>query len=195
MPDLASTPPFDFTLATPERVRAGVEDAIAHCEAILDAVARIEGERTFANTLQPLDDVANLLALASGEHGFLTYVSADAALRDAALEAEQRLDTYGTAIGFREDIAAAVRAYAATDEARRLEGLAARFLAHTQRDHRRNGFDLDAERRARVRERKERLVRLGVEFRRNIDEYEDALLLRLEELRGLPNGYIDRLEM
>ncbi|TAK77452.1 MAG: hypothetical protein EPO16_05435 [Dehalococcoidia bacterium] len=98
-------------------------------------------------------------------------------------------------MGFREDIAAAVRAYAATDEARALEGVAARFLAHTQRDHRRNGFDLDAERRARVRDRKERLVRLGVEFRRNIDEYEDALLLRREELRGLPDAYIDRLEV
>ena len=41
---------------------------------------------------------------------------------------------------------------------------------------------------------KERLVTLGVEFRRNIDEYEDALLLRLEELRGLPNTYIDTLQ-
>lgn len=195
MTDLASTPPppFDFTLATPERVRAGVEAAIARCEAILGGVARVEGTRTFADTLQPLDEAANVLALASGEHGFLTYVSADAALREAALEAEQRLDTYGTSIGFREEIAAAVRAYAETAEARALDGVAARLLAHTQRDHRRNGFDLDLERRARVRALKERLVRLGVEFRRNIDEFEDALLLRREELRGLPESYIGRL--
>ncbi len=192
--DLASTPPFDFTLATPERIRAGTEEAIARCDAILDGVARIEGARTFANTVAPLDEVASLLALASGEHGFLTYVAADATLRDVALEAEQRLDTYGTTVGFREDIAAAVRAYAATDEARALEGVDARLLAHTLRDTRRNGFDLDAPRRGRVQTLKERLVRLGVEFRRNIDEFEDALLLQLEDLRGLPNTYIDRLQ-
>ena len=193
-PTPASTPPFDFTLATPERVRAGVEAAIARCEAILDGVARVEGKRTFADTLQPLDEVANLLALASGEHGFLTYVSADTALREAALEAEQRLDTYGTSIGFREEIAAAVRAYAETAEARALDGVPARLLAHTQRDHRRNGFALDAERRARVQALKERLVGLGIEFRRNIDEYEDALLLPREGLRGLPDSYIERLQ-
>lgn len=195
MTDPAIAPPFDFTLATPDRIRAGAQAAIERCEALLDDVARVEGARTFANTLQPLDEVANLLALASGEHGFLTYVSTDPALRDAALEAEQRLDTYGTSIGFREAIAAAVRAYAETAEARGLEGAAARLLAHIQRDHRRNGFDLDAQRRARVQTLKERLVRLGVEFRRNIDEYQDALLLRREELRGLPESYIGRLEI
>jgi len=186
--------PFDFTLATPERIRAAAEDAVARCEAILASVAGVVGERTFANTLQPLDEVANILALASGEHGFLTYVSPDAAMREAALAAEQRLDTYGTSVGFREEVAAAVRAYAATEEARGLDGARARFLAHTQRDHRRNGFDLDAATRARVQERKERLVRLGVEFRRHIDEYEDFLLLRREELRGLPESYIGRLQ-
>ena len=192
--DLASTPPFDFTLATPERIRAGTEEAIARCDAILDGVARIQGVRTFANTIAPLDEVASLLALASGEHGFLTYVAADATLRDVALEAEQRLDTYGTTVGSREDIAAAVRAYAATEAARRLDGVDARLLAHTLRDTWRNGLDLDAARRGRVQTLKERLVRLGVEFRRNIDEFEDALLLRLEDLRGLPNTYIDRLQ-
>ena len=192
---LSTTPPFDFTLATPERIRAGVEAAIARCEALLDGVASVEGVRTFADTLQPLDEVANTLALASGEHGFLTYVAADPALRDAALEAEQRLDTYGVSAGFREDVAAAVRAFAETAEAQALEGVAARLLAHTQRDHRRNGFDLDAERRARVRTLKERLVHLGIEFRRNIDEYDDALLLRREQLRGLPEAYVERLEV
>ncbi|TAJ20419.1 MAG: hypothetical protein EPO65_03835 [Dehalococcoidia bacterium] len=192
--DLASTPPFDFTLATPERIRAGAEAAVARCEAILAGVAHVEGVRTFANTVLPLDDVGATLALASGEHGFLTYVASDAALRDAALEAEQRLDTYGTSVGFREEIAAAVRAFAETDEARGLDGVDARLLAHALRDYRRNGFDLDAERRGRVQALKERLVVLGVEFRRNIDEYEDALLLPREGLRGLPESYIERLQ-
>ena len=195
MTNLSSAPPFDYTLATPERIRAGVETAIARCEAILAGVARVEGVRTFANTLQPLDEVANLLALASGEHGFLTYVAADPALREAALEAEQRLDTYGISIGFREEIAAAVRAFAETAEAQALDGVPAQLLAHRRRDHRRNGFDLDPERRARVRALKERLIHLGIEFRRNIDEYDDALLLRREQLRRLPEAYIERLDV
>ncbi len=187
--------PFDFTLATPERVRAGAEAAVARCEAILARIASVEGERTFANTVAPIDEVAHILALASGEHGFLTYVSTHEALRDAALEAEQRLDTYGTSVGFREDIAAAVRSYAESAEAKALEPVDARLLAFTLRDYRRNGFDLDAERRGRVQALKERLVRLGVEFRRNIDEYEDALLLGREQLRGLPDSYIERLQV
>ncbi|MSQ29237.1 MAG: hypothetical protein EXR68_01950 [Dehalococcoidia bacterium] len=195
MTDFTSTPPFDFSLATPERVRAGAEAAITRCDEILDTVARIEGPRTFTNTMAPLDEVTNALALASGEHGFVSYVSADAGLREAALEVEQRLHTYGTSLGFREDIAAAVRAYAATEEAQALQGIDARLLAHRQRDLRRNGFDFDSTARTKVKALKERLVELGVEFRRNIDEYDDALLLRREELRGLPETYIERLEV
>jgi len=186
--------PFDYGAVAQADLVPAVDAAIARAEEILAAVAAVpDGERTFGNTLQPLDDVANLLGRVGGEHGFLAYVHPDAALREVALECEQRLETFGTSVGFRQELYDAVRAYAETPEAAALEGVPARFLERTLRDFRRNGFELGVAERARVQELKERLVTLGTRFRRNIDEYEDALLLTREQLRGMPDAYIDRL--
>ncbi|MEX2446270.1 MAG: M3 family metallopeptidase, partial [Dehalococcoidia bacterium] len=187
-------PPFDYATVTADAVREGCDEAVAACDAILDAIVAVpDGGRTFANTLRPLDEVGARLTLASGRFGFLGYVATDDDLRRTALEYEQRLDTYATSIGFREDVHAAVAAYAATDEARALEGVDARLLDRVLRDYRRNGFGLPPDRRGRVQELKERLVAIGVEFRRNIDEWDDGLLLTREELDGLPDSYIERL--
>lgn len=186
--------PFDYAAVTEAEIAPATDRAISVCEEILGRVASIkDGKRTFANTMQPLDEVANVLGRAGGRYGFLAYVHPDEALRATALESEQRLETYGTTLGFREDTYRAVRTYAGTPEAAALSGVPARFLERTLRDYRRNGFELSPEARARVRELKERLVDLGTRFRRNIDEYEDALLLSRQQLDGMPDSYIDTL--
>ncbi|MGE3857168.1 MAG: M3 family metallopeptidase, partial [Dehalococcoidia bacterium] len=191
-----ATPPFfDYTTATPDSVRAGGEAAIERVEGILDGIVGVSaGARTFANTVLPLDEVRATLALAGGQHGFLANVAPDDALREEARAVEQRLDTYASSIGFRADLFAAVRDYSQTDEAAALGPLQARYLAHVLRDFRRNGFLLGEDERARVQAMKERLIALGVEFRRHIDESEDALWLSREELAGLPPAYIQRLQ-
>ncbi|HWC31302.1 MAG TPA: M3 family metallopeptidase, partial [Dehalococcoidia bacterium] len=56
------------------------------------------------------------------------------------------------------------------------------------------GFGLPTEDRQRVRELKQRLVELDVAFRRNIDAWEDAILVNREDLAGLPDSYIDNLK-
>ncbi|MCK9487085.1 MAG: Zn-dependent oligopeptidase [Dehalococcoidia bacterium] len=187
--------PYDYAAITSDAVQRGTDESIARSDAILaEVVAVPTGERTWANTMQPLDEVGNVLSQADGAFGFMAYVHPDEALRAVALENEQRLDTYSTGLGFREDLYRAVREYAETPEARALEGGEARLLERTLRDYRRNGFDLESEPRARVQELKERLVRLGVQFRRNIDEFEDYLLLEREQLAGLPDSFIERLQ-
>ncbi|MDO9443751.1 MAG: M3 family metallopeptidase, partial [Dehalococcoidia bacterium] len=194
--DPAGRATFDYTAPTVEAIQAGVADAIARSDALLASVVAVRtGERTFTNTLHAIDEAGALIGDASGEWGFLSYVHADAAIRDAAQAAEQELDTYTTALGFREDLYRAVQAYAATEEASGLTGVKARLLEHILRDYRRNGFDLPLLQRERVQTLKERLVVLGVEFRRNIDDYEDALLLERAQLAGLPDSYIERLQV
>lgn len=192
MPALA---PFDYTLATPELIRTECEAAMRRCDAMLDAIVAVpDDQRSLANTLLPLDTIDDAINTATGRYGFLTYVSADAAIREVALEYEQKLDTYSTTIGFREDVYRALRAFADSPAGAALEGEAQRLLEYALRDYRRNGFALSAEKRDRIQALKERLVHLGVEFRRNIDEYQDALLLTRDQLAGLPDSYIGRLQ-
>ena len=194
MPETSYAAPFDYASVTAEDIARECDAAIERCEGILEEIAGVEDGRTLANTLQPLDELSDVLSTASGRYGFLTYVSADETIRETALECEQKLDTYATGVGFREDLYKALRAYAESDAAQNLEGEAARLLEYSLRDFRRNGFDLGADERAQVQRLKERLVTLGVEFRRNIDEYEDALWVRREQLAGLPDSYVERLQ-
>ena len=192
---MAHVPFFDFTTVTPDTARHGGEAAIAHAQALLATIARVPAsDRTFANTVLPLDEVRATLALAGGCYGFLSNVAADEALRDEAREVEQRLDTYATAVGFRGDVFAALRDYSQLPEAATLGRVEARFLDHALRDFRRNGFGRSPKDRTRVQELKERLVALSVDFRRHIDECDDALWLTREELAGLPPSYIERLQ-
>ena len=188
-------PWFDYTAVTPEAAREGGLAAITRCEAILAAIAEVpQARRTFANTVLPLDEVRATLSGAGGRYGFLSNVAPDDALRDEAREVERRLHTYTAAIGFREDLCAALRDYAAQPEASTLGPVERRYLDHALRDFRRNGFDLGPVERARVQGLRERLVTLSVEFRRHIDESTDALWLTHEDLAGLPQSYIDRLQ-
>ena len=186
--------PFDYTSVDAATIRDRGAAAIAEAEAALDELVAVpDAERTEANTLVALDAIQDGLTQASGRYAFLAEVAPTDDVRDAALAFRKELDAFSTRIGFREDLYAAVRVFAASPAGETLTGEAARYLEFTLRDFRRNGFELDHAARAQVQALKERLVDLGIRFRRNIDEYEDALLLTRDQLAGLPDAYIDGL--
>jgi thimet oligopeptidase len=185
---------IDYATLTPEQVTAACEDAIRRCdEAIAAIVTTPSGGRTFASTFVALDSAADIIGQASGTYGFMAYVSAHDALRDTARDWEQKLSQYGVQLGFREDLYDAITEYAATAEARALSGDERRLLDRTMLDYRRNGFGLPREQRARVQELMNRLVELGTEFRRAIDEWDDGIVVTRAELAGMPDRWIDAL--
>ena len=182
----------DFGAMTPEGVSGACEGAIADCDAAVDAiVGTADGARTFANTLGALEEATDGVSQASGQYAFMAYVAEDGALREAARAAEERIDKYLVDLSFREDLYAAIRACAERGEA--LGPEEARLLEHELRDYRRNGFELPEGERARVRELSDELVSLGVEFQKNISEWDDGILVGREELAGLPEAYVGAL--
>jgi Zn-dependent oligopeptidase len=186
--------PFDYTSVTPGDVAAGVDAAIARAESLVGAIAAVpDAGRSVENTLHPLDEISDLLTQAGGRYGFLAQVSPDAALREAAHAGEEQIDTFATGLGFREELDTALRALDGASQDRAMGPEAARFLDFELRDFRRNGMRLATPERRRLQELKERLVRLGIAFRRNIDEYEDAIVVSRAQLDGLPEAYIGGL--
>ena len=186
--------PFDYTAVTAATITDRGAAAIAEAGAALDALVGVRNaDRNEANTLVALDAVHDRLMQASGRYAFLAEVASETGVREAGLAFRKELDSFSTRIGFREDVYDAVRAFADSPAGAALEGESARDLEFTLRDFRRNGFDLDHAAREQVQALKEQLVDLGVRFRRNIDEYEDALLLTREQLGGLPDSYIEGL--
>ncbi len=172
----------------------GVDDAIRTVERLADELVSVpDGRRSFENTVLPLDEISNVFTLASGRYGFLSQVSADEELRNVAHRQEERLSVFAAGLGFREDIDRALKAYASRAELEALPDDARRLLEFALRDYRRNGLDLPKQTRDELKSLQERLVGLGIQFRKNIDDYEDYIEVSRDELDGLPDSYIERL--
>lgn len=184
---------FEYPSITTDAITTAVSEAIDQAETTVGDIVAIDGPRTFANTIRPLEDISVSLLHAYGRGPFLGNVHPDETVRDVARVEEERLEKWQVELSFRSDLYTAVKEYSETDDALHLEGEAHRFLEFVLRDFRRAGHELSPEDRAEVQELRERLVELEVAFQRNIAEYEDYLELTDGDLAGLPDDYIDRL--
>ena len=186
---------MSYSTLTPAQIEEGTDLAIAEAQSVLDELVAHKTGRTFENTLRPLDRIADILSHSQTEYAFMGFVHPDKEVRDASKRAEEKNSQFGVEIAFREDLNAAVQEYSSTVEAAALDGEQARFLEFTLRDLRRAGHDLDADTRATVKEKTERLVTLGVQFQQNIDEWDDEILVTREELEGLPDSFVNALDL
>jgi thimet oligopeptidase len=182
---------YDYTTVTADAVRHETDAAMAGADVLVaEAVA---APPSFAGTLQPLELAGAELVRAYGRGAFMGQVHADAAVRDAGNEAEERLNKWRVALSFRTDLYEAVKAFSETDEARSLTGERARLLAHWLRDFRRAGHELPPEQRAELERLRTRLVEVEVGFQRNVNEYRDWIEVTREQLAGLPDSYVEGL--
>jgi oligopeptidase A len=185
---------FGYSTVTAAEVESGVAAALDESRAILDEVVAPKDQRTFANTMRPLDLISDLLSKGFARYAFMGYVHPDKVIRSAGKAAEETMGNFGVEMIFRDDLNAAVKEYAATEEAHGLQGEQARYLEFSLRDLRQAGHELDPETRARVKEKTQRLVELGVRFQSNIDEWDDHILVDNDDLEGLPPAYAESLE-
>lgn len=172
-----------------EKIKAATTEADA---AIAKVLAVPDGQRTYENTLRPLDDIDARLQLQTSMPIFLQNVSTDAKERDDSREAEQTLSDWQIEMGKREDLYRAIKAYADTKP--RLEGERKRFLEFVLRDYHRAGMDLPADKRERLKEIEKEEQKLGTDFQTNIYTDETTVFLRPDELKGVPEDILKRLK-
>ncbi len=185
---------FDYTVVDAGSIEPGVDQAIARAEEVLEKVVDPATEPTFANILQPLDEIGDILGQANAHWAFMGYVHPVEEVRKAGKIAEEKLQSFGVDLVFREDLYQAVSRFADTEEAAGLKGEQRRLLEFVQRDLRRAGHELDPDMRAALKERSQRLVELAIRFQQSIDASDNVLLVERDDLEGLPDAYIDSLE-
>jgi len=179
---------------TGARVAEGADRAVAEAEKVLEAAVAPRRLRTFDDTMLPLDRINDILGRAGRRFAFPGYVHPSKDVREACKAAEEKMTKWASEITFRDDLNAAVKDYAETEEAKSLDGEKARLLEFTLRDLRRAGHDLDPGTRESVKERTLRLTELAVRYQQNIDEWDDWILCDRDDLDGLPDAFIDGLE-
>lgn len=185
---------YDYTTVTADSVRDETDAALATADALVTEAVASAGSPSLASTLLPLELAGAELVRAYGRGAFMGQAHPDAVVRDAGVEAEERLNKWRVSLVFRRDLYEAVRAFAETDEASALAGEDDRLLAHWLRDFRRAGHELPEAQRDELERLQTRLVEVQVAFQRNINDYRDGIDVTREQLAGLPDAYLERLK-
>ncbi len=176
---------------TPEALSAATSNAIAQANAALDALgARSQEELTFDNTIRALDDISYRAGLTANRVGLIKETSQSTALRDAATEAIKVFEEWAVGLDYREDVYAAVKAYA--DRNPKLKGEDARLLEEILRDYRRAGLQLPKEEREEVERLRKELSRLSTDFDTNINKAQRAVQFTRAELAGVPETFLNQ---
>ena len=158
-------------------------------EALRKLVAQDKRTLTFASTFGAFDAITGDVASFAGRIETVAETSEDKAMRDLAREMAVRIEEWGIALDYREDIYLVLKAFA-----ERAEGLDAeeqRLVDFTLREYRRAGLTLPPEERREVEQRRKELSALEQQFAVNINEARAAIDFTAEELAGVPESLLN----
>lgn len=159
----------------------------------LAALIAIPAEnRTFDNTImayeRAFDDYGNAL----GMSGFLSYVSTDKNFRDAVHDLEMKTSQYMVDVATRRDVYQAIREY--TDTNPKLDPVQAKLVKEMLIGFKNSGMELNDEDLEKFKTLNKEKAEYIIKFDKNIQEYKDPLAVTREQLRGLGEDYIGKLE-
>ena len=176
---------------TPDAVKTTVDKTIADGNAALDSVGQLRAnEVNFVNTIRQLDDINYLIQRASDRLGLIEQTSTNAAVRDAATDAIKKLSEWSVGTDYREDVYAAVKAYANTQPL--LDGEDKKLFDETLRDYRRAGLDLPKDQRDEVEKLRKQLTALETDYENNVTKATNSLKFTKAELEGVPEEFLSQ---
>jgi len=175
---------------TPEAIRAAVDGVIARYTEVGDQVASQNPSMvTFQSTMGVFDDLDSWAETQLNPVGIVENTSTDPELRKVATEEFVRFQDFAVGFSYREDIYAAVKAYADTEP--ELAGEEARLFKDTMASYKRRGFALTKEARADVEAMLKEVSKLSTEFDQNIRETDTVVAFNRAELEGLPPDFLE----
>ncbi|NOZ74369.1 MAG: Zn-dependent oligopeptidase [FCB group bacterium] len=179
-----------FSRLKTEHIPQATDITLDRANNILDGILSIpDEERTFDNTVKPIDEIYAVLGRVENPIYLMGAVHPDEAVRTAADSSILKFSKWETDFSLNEDLFRAVQAYGQTEDAQNLTGVNKRFYDDVLKDFLRQGFGLSKEKRDQVRELKNRISKLGLEFDNNIAQYTDTLVVTEEDMDGTPENY------
>ncbi|MDR3458838.1 MAG: Zn-dependent oligopeptidase [Verrucomicrobiae bacterium] len=184
--EVVTLPTFE---TTPEAVQATTDKTIKDGNAALDSIGQLKpGEVNFVNTIRALDDMGYAQGLVANRFSLIEQTSTNAAVRDAATDAIKKISDWSVGTDYREDVYAAVKAYASTQP--HLEGEDKKLLDETMRDYRRAGLDLPKDQRDEVEKLRKEVTALETDFENNVTKAKQPLKFTKAELEGVPEDFL-----
>lgn len=187
--------PEDFAWVewTPEIIKQKTQEAIEAKKVRYAEIKAIAPEaRTFENTIFAIEssDYAHTNDIYQVE--LLMHVSPLADIRNAAQEAIETLQKEMVDIEYDESMYRAVQEYVAKNV--ELHGADKILLDDMLRAYKRMGFALESDKREQLKANLKEITELATGFRKAIADHQDHIIVRHDELKGLPDLYIDGLK-
>jgi thimet oligopeptidase len=175
---------------TADEVRSSTEKALHEADAALaKLVARDLKTLTFENTFADYDSITGNVSTVAAQLETVAETSPEAAMRDAGREMLVKVQEWGIALEYREDIYRVLKAFA--DTSPKLDAQAQRLLDFQMREYRRAGLALPAEERKAVEQLRKDLSAREQDFAVNINAARAPLDFTAEELAGAPDSFLN----
>ena len=181
--------PFDQIRA--EDVEPAIEELLQDAREELDGLTSQPGPRTFANTLQRLDQLTERLDYAMQIVRHLEAVATTPELRAAYNAVQPKVSEFYSSLPLNEALWQAVLTYSRTEEAGGLTGVRKRFLEKTTDNFRRHGAELNPEGKKRIAEIDVELTKQTIRFAENVLDSTNQcewVITDERQLAGLPES-------
>ncbi len=182
---LGIAPPIPFDRVAAADVQPAIAALLDQARARIEEIAAAPGERTWTNTMGALDTATDPLDLAVAVVRHLEGVVTTPELRAAWNEAQPGISAFYSGIPLHAGLWAALNEYAATDEAKSLIGVRARFLTKTLDAFRRHGAALPPEDKKKLEELDVELAVTTNKFAQNVLDATAAFEYYIEDEAGL----------
>ncbi len=184
-----SVPRYDASVSDLESACKKEEQALL---AKLEVIGKLGEKAQFKNACVALEKALTDLQQNLTPLLFLKYVSDKAPMREAAGKCETAIEKLRVDVFAREDLYNALKTAAKNQN--QLDPIDKRLLDEFLLAFKRNGLDLTADKRKLFIEKRKRIVELETEFSKELIEWNDWAEFTLEQLEGLPESFVQRLE-
>ncbi|XP_077980904.1 thimet oligopeptidase-like isoform X2 [Glandiceps talaboti] len=180
---------------TPETIKTRTGELITKAKVVYDVVGSLsKDEVTLENTLKALADNDVDYSVDRNMLDFPQHVSPDKDIREASTEADKKLSDFDVEMSMRQDVydnLVALKAKVNVDE---LEPEAKRYLEKLIKLGTRNGLHQPKDVQDQIKTLKKRESDISIDFNKNLNEENTVLDFVDEDLAGLPEDFIKRLD-
>jgi oligopeptidase A len=176
-------------------VESGVRTLLEQAQVGIDELVADTALRSYANTLDRLDEVTLELSESLTPVHHLLSVNETPELRDAFNAVLPEIVQFWSKLPLNEGLWRQVKTFSKTEEARNLTGIRARHLKKSLREFRRAGAELPSDKKARLEELRVELAQLHQKFSENVLDATAAFELNVTDevrLKGIPEGPLGR---